>query len=53
MIHIGRSNKGVGYHIEEEEIPRDTEEKDLRVIITEDGKTASNLLQQPRKPLHS
>ena len=53
MIHISQSNEGVGYHLGEEEIPHDTEEKDLRVIITEDVKTASNLLQQPRKPLHS
>ncbi len=35
-MHMGHGNDGTIYRLGEEEIPQDTEEKDLGVIISDD-----------------
>ena len=40
-MHMGGTNQGTDYNLGGEVIPHDTEEKDLGVIITEDGKSSS------------
>ena len=39
-MHMGGTNQGTEYKLGGEVIPHDTEEKDLGVIITEDGKSS-------------
>ena len=50
-MHMGQSNKGDGYRLGEEEIPNGTEEKYLRVIITEDGKTSKQCAAVTKKAM--
>ena len=50
-MHMGHSNEGAGYHLDEEEIPHDTEEEDLGVIITEDGKTRKQCAEATTKAM--
>ena len=39
-MHMGNTNDGTNYHLGDEQIPHDTEEKDLGVYITENCKSS-------------